>query len=46
MEQVTRREGQAWEEDDKDGALYCLKMENGMVCELLHQNYMEELVLR
>lgn len=27
MEQVTLREEQAWKEEDKDGALHCLKME-------------------
>lgn len=35
MEQVIRREGQAWEEDDKGGAQYCLKIEKKFIDEHL-----------
>ncbi len=31
MHEVTRREAQAWEEKDNDGALYCLKMEKKFI---------------
>jgi len=35
MQQVTKREAQAWEEKDHDGALYCLKMEKKFMDEHL-----------
>ncbi len=35
MQQVTKREAQAWEEKDNDGALYCLKMEKKFIEEHL-----------
>ncbi len=35
MQQVTLREEQAWREEDKDGALYCLKIEKKFIEEHL-----------
>ncbi len=35
MQKVSRREAQAWEENDNDGALYCLKMERKFIEEHL-----------
>jgi TorA maturation chaperone TorD len=35
MQQVTLREEQAWREDDRDGALYCLKIEKEFIEEHL-----------
>ena len=35
MQQVTLREQQAWREEDKDGALYCLKIEKKFIEEHL-----------
>ncbi len=35
MQQVTKRETQAWDEDDYDGALYCLKIEKQFIDEHL-----------
>ncbi|MEF9426251.1 MAG: molecular chaperone TorD family protein [Candidatus Mariimomonas ferrooxydans] len=35
MQQVTKRETQAWDEDDYDGALYCLKIEQKFIDEHL-----------